>query len=94
MNTAYAELNLEVGPEKTADVAARLGIKADVGSNLANVLGDATVTPLELTNAYATIAAQGMKATPHIVASVTDSAATSSTRRRGPTSGRRSSTPR
>ncbi|MBN0038602.1 penicillin-binding protein [Cellulosimicrobium cellulans] len=72
VNTAYAELNLEVGPEKTADVAGRLGIKADVGSNLANVLGDATVTPLELTNAYATIAAQGMRATPHIVASVTD----------------------
>jgi membrane peptidoglycan carboxypeptidase len=73
VNTAYAELNLEVGPEKTADVAARLGIKADVGSNLANVLGDATVTPLELTNAYATIAAQGMRSTPHIVATVTDS---------------------
>src|SRR5690606_8566566 len=73
VNTAYAELNIEVGPEKTADVATRLGITRDkVGSNAANVLGDATVTPLELTNAYATLAAQGMRSTPHIIANVVD----------------------
>src|SRR5690606_39417589 len=55
------------------DVATRLGITRDkVGSNAANVLGDATVTPLELTNAYATLAAQGMRSTPHIIANVVD----------------------
>src|SRR5690606_37062012 len=43
-----------------------------VGSNAANVLGDATVTPLELTNAYATLAAQGMRSTPHIISNVVD----------------------
>ncbi|WP_069386008.1 transglycosylase domain-containing protein [Cellulosimicrobium cellulans] len=73
INTVYAELNVEIGPEKTADVAARAGIDAeDVGTNPANVLGTGTVTPLELANAYATLAAQGMRATPHIVAEVKD----------------------
>ncbi|MCB7135788.1 transglycosylase domain-containing protein [Cellulosimicrobium marinum] len=74
VNTVYAELNIETGPEKTAEVAHRAGIDEDtvVDDNAANVLGTATVTPLELTNAYATFAAQGMRSTPHIVASVTD----------------------
>lgn len=74
VNTVYAELNIETGPEKTAEVAHRLGIseKTEVLGNAANVLGTATVTPLELTNAYATIAAGGQKATPHIVAKVVD----------------------
>lgn len=73
VNTVYAALNIEIGPERTADVAGRAGIDPKkVGNNAANVLGDATVTPLELANAYATFAAQGMRSTPHIVASVTD----------------------
>ncbi|MDF9875495.1 penicillin-binding protein [Cellulosimicrobium cellulans] len=74
VNTVYAELNIETGPEKTAEVATRLGIEdGKVAPNASNVLGTATVTPLELTNAYATIAAGGQKATPHIVAQVVDS---------------------
>ncbi|WP_313662836.1 penicillin-binding protein [Cellulosimicrobium cellulans] len=73
VNTVYAELNIETGPDKTAEVATRLGItKGKVAPNASNVLGTATVTPLELTNAYATIAAGGQKATPHIVAKVVD----------------------
>ncbi|MFD4992201.1 transglycosylase domain-containing protein [Cellulosimicrobium cellulans] len=75
VNTVYAALNIETGPEKTAEVAHRLGIseKTEVLGNAANVLGTATVTPLELTNAYATIAAGGMRSTPHIVSEVVDS---------------------
>ncbi|MFF2268184.1 transglycosylase domain-containing protein [Cellulosimicrobium cellulans] len=74
VNTVYAQLNIETGPEKTAEVATRLGIAKDkVAPNASNVLGTATVTPLELTNAYATIAAGGQKATPHIIAKVVDS---------------------
>ena len=75
VNTVYAALNIETGPEKTAEVAHRLGIsdRTEVLGNAANVLGTATVTPLELTNAYATIASGGLRSTPHIVASVTDS---------------------
>ncbi|MBD5784675.1 penicillin-binding protein [Cellulosimicrobium terreum] len=70
VNTVYAELNIEDGPEKTAEVAKRAGITSEVKNNAANVLGTATVKPLELANAYATFAAQGMKSTPHIVAKV------------------------
>ncbi|WP_251152938.1 transglycosylase domain-containing protein [Cellulosimicrobium sp. Marseille-Q4280] len=74
VNTVYAQLNIAVGPDKTAEVAHRAGIreKTEVAANAANVLGTATVTPLELANAYATFAAQGQRSTPHIVASVVD----------------------
>src|SRR5690606_26070853 len=41
VNTAYTILNDEVGPEKTAEVAHRLGIREDteIGPYLSNVLG-------------------------------------------------------
>lgn len=72
VNTVYAQLNQEIGPEKTADVAQRAGIVTQVGDNDANVLGTTTVHATELANAYATFAAQGYRSTPHIVAEVTD----------------------
>ncbi len=76
VNTAYAELNLEIGPETTADVAVRAGIretmndKPTVPSELSNVLGTASVYPIDLARAYATLAAQGYKTTPHVVQKV------------------------
>lgn len=73
VNTAFVELNEEIGPDKTVDVAVRAGIPADATGlqpNLANVLGSATVTPVSLTSAYATFAAQGVYHRPHILASV------------------------
>jgi penicillin-binding protein 1A len=64
-----------VGPEKTVDVATRAGIPADTQGlepYPSNVLGTAYPHPLDITSAYATFAAQGMRSTPHIVASVVD----------------------
>ncbi len=43
-----------------------------IDSNPANVLGTATVRPVDLATAYATIANGGSRVTPHIVRSVTD----------------------
>lgn len=72
VNTAYYQLNQEVGPEKTVDVAERLGIpKGVVEPNPANVLGTADVHPWDLATAYATLAAQGVRHTTHVVASAT-----------------------
>lgn len=67
VNTVYAQLNLEVGPEKTVDVASRAGITTPVESVPSNVLGSATVRPLDMASAYATIAAQGVYHKPFMV---------------------------
>ena len=71
VNTVYVALNQEVGPLKTAEVAHRLGITSDVPEVLSNVLGTATVSPLEMAEAYTTFAAQGTRHEAHFVASVT-----------------------
>jgi len=71
VNTVYAQLNVDVGPAKTADAAKRAGVTTKVGTNPANVLGTDTVYPLDMANAYATFAAQGYHSTPFIVRSAT-----------------------
>jgi len=75
VNTVYVQLNKQVGPAATVDVAVRAGIPLDtVGleGNLSNVLGNASPHPLDMARAYATFATGGLSVTPHIVASVTD----------------------
>jgi membrane peptidoglycan carboxypeptidase len=78
VNTVYAKLNIEVGPASTVDVAHTLGIP-DVPEghpgflldNPANVLGTDTLRPYDMASAYATIANDGAKTTPHLVRSIT-----------------------
>jgi membrane peptidoglycan carboxypeptidase len=71
VNTVYAQVNLEVGPEKTVDVAGRAGITTPVESVPSNVLGSATVRPIDMASAYATIAAQGVYHKPFMVSEAT-----------------------
>jgi membrane peptidoglycan carboxypeptidase len=69
VNTYFAQLIERVGPEHAVDVAERMGIKfrADSDANLADhpagwgsfTLGVSATTPLDLANAYATLAAEG-----------------------------------
>ncbi|GAB3095382.1 transglycosylase domain-containing protein [Isoptericola nanjingensis] len=74
VNTAYVQLNEEVGPEKTREVAERAGIRKDenypLTAGLSNVLGVDSVRPVDLARAYSTIAAGGYRTTPHIVSKV------------------------
>lgn len=83
VNVVYGQLNKEIGPQTTAQVGYELGIpQADdnpdtrdcctIGGNLANVLGTAYVTNVDLARAYSTIAAKGYRTTPHMVTKVTD----------------------
>lgn len=72
VNTVYAQLNLQIGPEKTADVAQRAGIPAPVPTNPGNVLGTANVHPVDMVGAYATIASGGIAVDPYIVRTVTN----------------------
>ena len=67
-NTVYAQLTLDVGPEKVADVARRMGVRSQLDVNGAYVpaigLGSIAVSPLDLASSYATLAAGGVHAEP------------------------------
>ena len=71
VNTVYAQLNNDVTPATTAEVASRLGITTEVEKVASNVLGSGLVHPLDMASAYATIAAQGFYSEPFIVRKVT-----------------------
>jgi len=62
-NSVYAEMGLEVGPEKIAKVAQRMGIETPISTNPAMTLGGlkAGLTPLELAYAYSTLANGGKR---------------------------------
>ncbi|QAY69494.1 penicillin-binding protein [Xylanimonas protaetiae] len=72
VNTVYAQLNVEIGPQRTVDVARRLGIPESVSIPAvpSNVLGPSNVSVVDLATAYATIANGGGRVTPHIVREV------------------------
>ena len=67
-NTVYAQLTLDVTPQKVADVARRMGVRSrlDVQGTFvpAMGLGSIAVSPLDIASAYATLAAGGVHAEP------------------------------
>jgi penicillin-binding protein 1A len=65
-NTVYAQLALDLGPESVADTARDMGIETKLDGWPAETLGGLTrgVSPLEITNAYATLASGGMRNKP------------------------------
>ncbi len=71
VNTVFAQLNIKVGPDKTkaAAVAAGLPEKAQ-NSTYSNVFGTSHEHVMDMANAYATIAAQGLRTTPYLIKSV------------------------
>lgn len=74
VNTAYGELNIDMGPEKTKAMAIRLGLPEDTAGlddYPTNVLGSASPTVMNMAGAYATIAAQGVRHEPYVVQTVT-----------------------
>ncbi len=62
VNTVYAQLGLDVGPENFAEMAKKLGITSQLDGYPAEALGGTTecCTVLEMSNAYATIADGGI----------------------------------
>ncbi|WP_136314473.1 transglycosylase domain-containing protein [Actinomyces procaprae] len=77
INTTYLQLNRDVDPEVTNEVAVRAGYPEDtmgLDAYVQNVLGSASPHTIDIATAYATFAAQGTRHDTHIVASVTNSA--------------------
>ena len=71
-NTVAARLVLDVGPRDVARTARRMGIESELDAVPALALGTSEVSLLEMTAAYATIAAGGMRRPPVVVTHVTD----------------------
>ncbi|MBO0609800.1 transglycosylase domain-containing protein [Myceligenerans salitolerans] len=81
VNTVYVQLNNEVTPQATQEVAKKLGLDVEgsiayrknpenpgeTTSQMSNVLGTSYVYTVDLARAYATIANQGVRTTPHLV---------------------------
>jgi len=71
-NTVSVKLVDAVGVDAVASFARRLGISGDLPRNLTLGLGTGEVTPLELVNAYTSIAARGFHTEPLLVLRVRD----------------------
>jgi penicillin-binding protein 1A len=65
-NTVFAQLDLDVGPQNVAATAKSMGIEAELDGIPAEGIGGLRigVSPLELTDAYATLADGGIHRTP------------------------------
>jgi penicillin-binding protein 1A len=70
VNTIYAQLVDIVGPQKVAREAHKLGIRSTLKPVCSITLGTQAVNPLEMTNAYATLAARGVHRDPQAFESV------------------------
>ncbi|HEY6739968.1 MAG TPA: transglycosylase domain-containing protein [Actinopolymorphaceae bacterium] len=78
INTAFVDMvENNVGAKKVLDVAVRAGVPENApGMDQVvpkAVLGQASVRPVDMANAYATFAAGGYRAERHLIAKVTDS---------------------
>jgi len=71
-NTVSAKLVDALGVDPVIDFARRAGIESEMPRSLSLALGTGEVTPLELVNAYATIAAGGALAAPVTILRVRD----------------------
>ena len=71
-NIPAVRLTHQIGPEKVAEMARRLGLEGPVPPYLSVTLGSAEATPLEMVSAYSTFANQGIRMRPYFVTKVTD----------------------
>ena len=65
-NTVFAQLDLDVGPENVAETAKSMGIESELDGIPAEGIGGLRigVSPLEMSDAYATLAAGGIHRNP------------------------------
>jgi penicillin-binding protein 1A len=71
VNTIFAQVVLRVGPQHVVDVAHRMGIESPLVPVCSITLGPEGVSPLEMTDAFATLAARGVHHAPDALQQVT-----------------------
>ena len=59
-NVVFAQLSMDAGPQNTVDIAHRMGITSPLQAVASITLGTSEVTPLEMADVYATLAAGGI----------------------------------
>lgn len=76
INVVFAQLIMDVGPSRVAEIAKQMGIQSPVDSNPAIALGGLRVgvNPLEMASAYGTLANGGVHATARVITKITDAA--------------------
>lgn len=72
INTVYAQLSLEVGPEKIVETAHRMGITSELPPVPSVVLGTGAVSTLEMASAFSSFATNGVWAEPHLINRILD----------------------
>jgi penicillin-binding protein 1A len=70
VNTIFAQLVTQVGPDAVVRMAHRLGIQSVLRPYCSITLGTQPVSPLEMTAAYATLAARGVRHDPQAIESI------------------------
>jgi len=74
VNTIFAQVALRAGLTRVVDVAHRMGIESPLVPVCSITLGPEGVSPLEMTSAFATLAAQGIHRRPQLLERVTAAA--------------------
>ena len=69
-NVVFAQLSVDVGPEVTVEIAHKMGITSPLDAVPSITLGTSGVTPLEMADAYATLAANGIHHKPQAIVKV------------------------
>jgi len=69
-NVVFAQLSVDVGPQRTVDLAHRVGITSPLDAVPSITLGTSGVSPLEMADAYATFAAYGVHHRPQAIVRV------------------------
>jgi penicillin-binding protein 1A len=70
VNTVYAQLVMDIGPQPVVDLAAKMGVRSPLQAVPSAALGTNGVTVLDMASAYATLAADGMHTEPVFVTKV------------------------
>jgi penicillin-binding protein 1A len=72
INVVSVKILERIGVGAAIDYAKKLGIASPLAANLTLALGSSSVTPMELTSAYAVFASGGYRTTPYFVTKVLD----------------------
>ncbi len=70
INTVYAQVAVELGPENIVDMAHRMGIESPLAPVPSLTLGASAVSPLEMASAYTNFATNGLHADPYIISRI------------------------
>ncbi len=74
VNTIFAQLAVRVGPESVVDVARRMGVRSPLTPVCSITLGPEGVSPLEMTDAFATLADGGVHHAPEFLQGISTAA--------------------